>query len=257
MILLGLPGLYQNWSMAAADPTSKSQTHGDYNFFCSKSRFKWLVKNNLSQFPDGNTNIVVNLYVKRENIVWYLYNMFEKTYDIRIMVDNLVQDLIDKGHNFLLHNNFRLSMLKINHNDMNEVIDFFTKYFYCPEPADQEVFRVIGHTDDKYINVEYDMFSHPSKLKEVLSAVPDFDAEHFDNMYAMLLKTNKRYLNRKQDFLAKFDNDQNFDVLELAFIGCMLSTMQGKLVNWHNPKLREQILKIKSKEIKDFAQSLC
>jgi len=51
IILLGLPGLYQNWLMAAVDPTSKVQLHGDQNFFCSHSRVKWVIKPGLVDYP--------------------------------------------------------------------------------------------------------------------------------------------------------------------------------------------------------------
>jgi hypothetical protein len=53
-VLLGMPGLYQNWVMAAVDPNSKFQLHGEQNFFCSKSKVKWLIKPGMS---DNNKSL--------------------------------------------------------------------------------------------------------------------------------------------------------------------------------------------------------
>jgi len=254
MILIGLPGLYQNWLMAAADPTSSIQTHGDYNFFCSQSRFTWVIKNIYTEYPNADNQTVINMYVKQENIPWYLYNMFEKTYDIRVMVDNLVNDLLDKGEQFSVFNQFRDSLLKLDYSNVNEVIGLFYYYF---STQDHIFYKMLPYKQDNYINIEYDDFSDPAKLIDLLTDVPNFDVAHFSNMYEKLVATNSRYLNRKKNFVDRLLAHSELDIIETAYLGTVAKKLIGKNLDWQDPIVRRNIMKIKQKEIQDFAQSLC
>ena len=59
IVLLGLPGLYQNWLMAAVDPASKVQLHGEQNFFCAQSRVKWKIKPGTVEYPIANDQLII------------------------------------------------------------------------------------------------------------------------------------------------------------------------------------------------------
>ena len=254
-VLLGMPGLYQNWVMAAVDPDSKFQLHGKQNFFCSKSKVKWLIKPGMSAYPEPSENsTIINLYVKEHNFPWYLYNLFEKTYDIKIMIDTLVQDLLNNGDKFTIFAEFKNLLLQIDHKDNNAVINLFyllfleNKYYLC---------KTAEFTNPSYINIEYDDFLDRACLLEKLKHVPGFDSDHFDLLYQQLVDRNQRYFTRKQDYLDKLAGTQNFDLIELAYTGKLASMLYGKQIDWINPKFRMAVLKTKHNELCDLAKKMC
>lgn len=254
-MLLGLPGLYQNWLMAAVDPNSKVQLHGDQNFFCSKSQVKWKIKPGTVDYPIANEQLIIlNLYVKEKNFPWYLYNLFEKTYDIRIMIDNFIDDLMSKGEQFEIFNKFKSLLSAIDYHDRNQVINFF--YFLFLN-KDGYLSKDTQFTHDSYINIEFDDFNFPAVLEEKLAAVPGFESEHFKTSYKVLVERNQRYLNRKKNFISKLENNQALDIIETAYVGKLAALIFKKSIDWHKPGIRDSILKYKINEIRDLAKELC
>jgi hypothetical protein len=254
-VLLGMPGLYQNWVMAAVDPDSKFQLHGKQNFFCIKSKVKWLIKPGMSVYPEpAADSTIINLYVKEHNFPWYLYNLFEKTYDIKIMIDTLVQDLLNNGDKFTIFAEFKNLLLQIDHKDNDAVINLFyllfleNKYYLC---------KTAEFTNPLYINIEYNDFLDRACLLEKLQHVPGFDSNHFDLLYQQLVDRNQRYFTRKQDYLDKLAGSQNFDLIELAYTGKLASMLYGKQIDWINPKFRMAVLKTKQNELCDLAKKMC
>lgn len=241
--------------MAAVDPNSKVQLHGDQNFFCAQSSVKWMIKPGMAEYPTALPELtVINLYVKEQNFPWYLYNLFEKTYDIKIMIDSFANDLMSKGDKFVIFNEFKEIISKLDYADPNQLIKYFYTLFH--EKA-YYLYRVTQATDSNYINVEFDDFNHLAVLKEKLSAVAGFDPAHCDRMYTMLVERNQRYLNRKQDFINKLDTGESLDIIELGYVGSLAARIFGKELDWGNSSIRNTILKYKIKEISDLAKALC
>lgn len=254
VILLGLPGLYQNWLMAAVDKDSYLQLHGDKNFFCSKSIVKWMIKNELNDYPvASNDLLVLNLVVKEHNMPWYLYNLFEKTYDIKIMIDTFVEDLMDKGDQFSIFAGFKRNLSKLNFNDQNEVIFYFYDFFVS---KDHSLYKDCQTKSSSYINIEYDDFNQKEVLIKKLSAVPTFSESHFENLHNQLVERNQRYLNRKKDFITKLENNIPLDVLELGYVGYLVNKIYNKDPQWKNENIRNATLKYKINEIIDAAKTL-
>jgi hypothetical protein len=93
--LLGLPGLYQNWLMSALDKDSQLTIIAERNFKYQGSNFDWYYYQ--QDLKSESYNHVINLYVEEENFIWFLYNFLEKTCEIGIMVDDLLNSLYTKG----------------------------------------------------------------------------------------------------------------------------------------------------------------
>lgn len=256
IVLLGLPGLYQNWLMSAVDPASQMQLHGDQNFFCSKSQVKWMIKPGLSDYPIASNDLVVlNLYVNKHNFPWYLYNLFEKTYDIKIMIDSFVTDIIEKGDKFSIFDDVKNDLLNYHSVNKDNVIHYFYRLF----SEDQHYLHTATRkVDPAYINIEFDDFTNPDTLKDKLQAVDIFDPAHFDSVYPVLVSRNQRYLNKKKEFLQKLKaEEQSYDIIETAYIGALAGTIFKNNLNWQSEPFRNSIIKHKIKEISDLAQSLC
>jgi hypothetical protein len=255
VILLGLPGLYQNWLMGAVDPASTLQLHGTQNFFCPKSIVKWVIKINLNQYPvASDETIVINLVVNKENMPWYLYNLFEKTYDIKIMIDNFIEDLMIKGNQFSIFEFFKKDLQEINLTDENEVINYFYKFF---QNKTNFLYENVIIKNPNYVNIEFDDFNNPILLKEKLSIIPNFNNDHFDKLYSQLCSRNKRYLNRKKDFIYKLENKLPLDIIESGYVGSLASEILNKQLPWGDRNLRNLILKNKFVEICALAKTVC
>jgi len=258
--LLGLPGLYQNWLRAALDPDSVVHLHGEQNFLCNQSQVAWLQKIGLEQYPVADEhNIVVNVYVNNDNFVWYLYNFFEKTFDINIQVSHLIDDLLGKGDSWYLYREFKngyLQYLQSTSGEFKNSIDIDILFFYRVIQYGEDFVMLTKFTNtpvDGYINIEYNDFSDVDLLVEKLNTIPFFNEEHFRRLYESLYSRNKIYLNRKETLLNKLKNNQfNFDILETAYIGAVFSQMNKKEVSWHNPKVRQAVLKHKSNELYNY-----
>lgn len=257
IVLLGLPGLYQNWLMAAVDPNSKVQLHGEQNFFCSQSQVKWVIKPGLADYPVASNDLtVLNLVVSENNFPWYMYNLYEKTYDIKIMIDTFAEDIIKKGDKFSIFNDTKKDLLYQFDNINNDnLIEYFYKLF---KSNNHYLHTATQETRNNYINIEFDDFTQPDLLCNKLSAVPGFDSTHFYSLYKLLVDRNSRYLNKKKDFhlrLASLCPD--YDIIETAYIGKLASIIFNKELAWGDPVIRKTILKHKQQEINDLAKELC
>ena len=109
----------------------------------------------------------------------YIYNLLETTYDFKVMVNNLVDDLLEKGHKFKVFEQFRTSLLKIEYRNIDDVIGLFYYYF---QTQDHWLYKLLPYTQDNFINIEYNDFSHrdvlESKLEKcvgTMTTVPFFD----------------------------------------------------------------------------------
>lgn len=257
IVLLGLPGLYQNWLMAAVDPSSKVQLHGEQNFFCSQSRVKWLIKTGLVDYPVASDDLtVINLIVNENNFPWYMYNLYEKTYDIKIMIATFAKDIIEKGDKFSIFDHTKNDLLYqfTNLTDDN-LIEYFYKLF---RSNDHYLHTATREIRNNYINIEFDDFTQPDLLSNKLSRVPGFDSTHFYSLYKLLVDRNFKYLNKKKDFHSRLTNlCSDYDIVETAYIGKLASIVFNKELDWGNPIVRQTILKHKHQEISDLARKLC
>jgi len=260
-VILGLPGLYQNWLLAALDQNSKFKLDSENNFFCSQSKIKWVTKIQTEPIDLMLLNsTVVNTYVSNENFVWFLYNFLEKTDGVGIRVDNLIEDLYTKAPGTIAFD----SMLKHwsdsysidQHPDQQYRINSIIEYFYFLLLDAQSDFKYqVRYTDTKFVNVEYSDFENKNLLKSKLSHLEIFDLDHFNRMYDLLYQRNSRYLTRKQNFVSKIkSNNKQFDILELAYVG-MLFTGQDPL-DWFNVQLRNNMIKDRWSDICNHANNL-
>ena len=248
-ILLGLPGLYQNWMQAALDNTSDVQLSFDSNFNSYSNTVQWTRKLdiNIQDFQNQETP-VINMYVAAENVAWYLYNFLEKTDGIGISVDSLIADLFTKAPGTVAFD----SMLTHFINSYN--LDTKTDPVYCYNAAieyfyflliDRDaIFKIKSRvTDPDFINIEYAEFSDPEILVNKLKHLPNFDQKWFDKMYADLYSRNKKYLRRHQTFLSKLNNhDNNFDIIETAYIGFLINQVHSVSLDWFNSDIRTSII---------------
>jgi hypothetical protein len=257
IVLLGLPGLYQNWLMAAVDPNSKVQLHGDQNFFCSHSRVKWIIKPGLAEYPVASKDLtVINLMVNHNNFPWYMYNLYEKTYDIKIMISNFAEDIINKGDKFSIFADTKNDLLN-SYDKITEdaVIHYFYQLF---RSKDHYLHTATQESRDNYINIEFEDFNRPDVLITKLGVIEDFDIDHFNSMYATLVARNSKYLNQKTNFLDRLtQNNSTFDIIETAYIGKLAALVLNHDLDWGKPAIRNSILKYKFKEINDLAKALC
>jgi len=257
IILLGLPGLYQNWLMAAVDPTSKVQLHGDQNFFCSHSRVKWVIKPGLVDYPVASKDLtVINLMVNQNNFPWYMYNLYEKTYDIKIMINNFAEDIINKGDQFSIFEDTKNDLLNSYSKVTNDtVMHYFYRLF---STGDHYLHTATQESRDNYINIEFEDFNHPDVLIDKLRVIEGFDIDHFNSMYTTLVARNSKYLDLRKNFLNRLaQNNSTFDIIETAYIGKLASLLLKQDLDWSKPAVRNSILKYKIKEIHDLARALC
>lgn len=257
IVLLGLPGLYQNWLMAAVDPSSKVQLHGEQNFFCSQSQVKWVIKPGLSNYPVASDELtVLNLVVNENNFPWYMYNLYEKTYDIKIMIDTFATDIVEKGDKFSIFNDTKNDLLyHYGHPNNDNLIEYFYNLF---QTNNHYLHTATRESRTNYINIEFDHFTQPDLLSNKLSRVSGFDLTHFSSAYKLLVDRNSRYLNKKKDFHSRLANlCLDYDIIETAYIGKLASVVFNKKLDWGNPTVRQTILKHKHQEISDLAKELC
>lgn len=260
-LILGLPGLYQNWLLATLDQTSNFELDSENNFLCNQSKISW-VKKMETELADPvlSNSTVVNTYVSNQNFVWFLYNFLEKTDGVGIRVDHLVEDLNTKAlgtiaFDFMLKH-WSDSYDIENHPDNQYRTNSAIEYFYFLLLDTQSIFKhQVGLTDPGFVNIEYADFENKKLLETKLSHLEIFDQDHFDRMYNLLYQRNIRYLDKRQSFVSKIQsNNKNFDILEIAYIG-MLLTDQDRL-DWFNTQLRENMINDRWSDICNHANNL-
>ena len=253
--LLGLPGLYQNWLLAAVDSAATIETASKANFETVTSNIDWI------KFPEQEIDIatlskeydyVVNTYVSTTNFAWYLYNFLEKTDGVNIFVNNLQNDIFSKApgtHAFdgmLKHfvDSYNISENSDSSIVYNSMIEYF--YFLLNDPNAR--FKVLCNrpsTHHNVINIEYADFSSYEKLYSLLRAVQPNEV-HFKNLYSLLADRNIDYLRRKDNFSNKLLNNhalENYDIMELAFIGHLIGSVEHSKLDWYNISVREVMFK--------------
>lgn len=246
--LLGLPGLYQNWLIGALDPSSYREAHDPTksdslaNFSTQSDHIAWLRKNETDDKSLECYDTVINIYVKPDNFVWYLYNFLEKTDGVGIMVDNMASDLFEKAPGTIAFDH----MLKhfvisygIDQTTARSIIEnSLIEYFYFILVQDHSLFRVKTHRQmSKAINLEYEDFAKADRLLAKLGHLPILDRRHFLNEYDQLIARNKRYLAMKARFPRKIKDD-NLDILETAYTGALIHRHTNHSLDWFNPELR-------------------
>lgn len=258
--ILGLPGLYQNWLLAALDPKSVFELNLENNFLCSLSRYKWIKKMktdfSTASFPDTT----VNTYVDDRNFVWFLYNFLEKTDGVGIYVDSLITDLETKAagtmaFDFMLRH-FSESYDLASHCDLQYKINAAIEYFYFLLLDKTSTLKAQSRfTDPKFVNIEYADFENPDELRKKLSNLELFDVRHFDQMYDLLYKRNTRYLTKRKQFIDKINSgNTDFDILETAYIGMLLT--DGDTLDWFNPELRKHEIRQRWSDVCNQANNL-
>lgn len=242
--ILGMPGLYQNWLMSALDPASECMESSNSNFVSKSKTLCWVKK-----FDANIENIhkqyliVINTYVKDENFVWYLYNFLEKTDGVGIKVDNLANNLFTKApgtiaFSFMLDH--FVDAYNITTETATEIINnSLVEYFYFLLIDKNSEFKIKSSREESdAINLEFDTFADYNVLVNLLDQIPGFDASHFQNMYNWLVSRNHMYLHKKQRFREKIANHQNLDLLELAYVGYLVSNHTNTMLDWYNVDTR-------------------
>lgn len=261
--VLGLPGLYQNWLAAVIDPTSKFVFQGSKNFIALDHHVNLVIKGTIdfdhNNFHDQD---IINCYVRNENFVWYLYNFLEKTDDVGICVDSLIDDLFNKApgtvafdqllqHLIDTYNLHTWTDIEYHH---NACIEYF--YFVLLENT-SKFKKFTAHHDNKFLNIEYNDFNSSQTLIECLQHLPTFDLSRFDAMYELLCNRNSRYLTRQQQFLSKLNSQAvDFDILEWAYIGVLLYWQDGTILDWFNVDVRQNVLKNHRNDLCIYAKKL-
>ena len=244
LLIVGLPGLYQNWLRAALDPESEFSLDLAHNFLCKKSRYSWTKKIEVDFTTASFPGTTVNMYVNDQNFVWFLYNFLEKTDGVGISVDSMVDDLESKApgtyaFDTMLRHFFKSYDLD-QHRDHQYRKNAAIEYFYFLLLNKHAVLKTqCRYIDPSFVNIEYSEFENPDLLKSKFLNLEHFDVAHFDRMYQLLAHRNKRYLSLRKRFIDKIlSNSRNFDILETAYIGTLL-TNHNRL-DWFNNELREQ-----------------
>ena len=249
-VIYGLPGMYQNWLSAALDPDSVFEQQGR-NFLAHQSQVPWVIKAEViaNHMPDAH---VINMYVGKNNLVWYLHNYFEKTDDIGIRTNYLAEDLSLLGTNTRAYGQL-LDHWRSSYNiQYNTNTDYYTnslvEYFYYWLIKKHDWGHCLSwiHPGSQAINLEYSNFDDLDKLSSCLQRVISNGA-WFDQMYVLLRSANYQYINQGAKFLSKMvlikDIDQ-FTILEQSYIGSLLHELiqPGKIVlDWFNPELRNRL----------------
>jgi hypothetical protein len=245
IILLGLPGLYQNWLLSALDDTSVVNDSAECNFIAKSNRVEFRRKLECDIADFKNIGVpVVNLYVDPKNFVWYLYNFLEKTDAVGISVKHLINELFNKAQGTMAFDGMLkhfVSSYNINKDtELEYCQNAAVEYFYFTLNDDQSAFKIkTKAVDSDFINIEYSDFTNPAVLKQKLGHLPNFNINHFDRMYQRLLDRNAQYLFRSQNFSNTLDRDNSFDILELAYIGYLLTQDNNTVLDWFNPNVRK------------------
>jgi hypothetical protein len=237
--LLGLPGLYQNWLMSALDKDSQLTVIAERNFEYRGSKFDWYMKGQ-QDLKLESYDYVINLYVKEENFVWFLYNFLEKTCEIGVMVDNLVNSLYTKGIGTQAFDQL-IKHFTSSYNITNDSSEDYCKnaaieYFYFLLIEKNAEFKITAAcTNNRYINIEYDDFNNVNILIDKLKQLPMFNLKHFLKCHRKLNETNVRFLKHKEEFKNK---TKNFDILETAYLGYLITSQSNEQLDWFNSNLR-------------------
>lgn len=248
-VIYGLPGMYQNWLSAALDPACEWRQQGQ-NFLAYNSEFPWTAKIEIVDPPPAKR--VINMCVGYHNLVWYLHNYLEKTDDIGLRTNYLVEDLCALGPNTkafgdLFAHWFNAYNIEQNPDKdylANSLIEYF--YHWLVQKHEWQQKLLWRHPDKHAINLEYSAFNSLDTLHRLLDGVIK-DQTHFDNMYVLLRDANGHYLDQSEKFYTKLKlikNINNFTILEQSYIGSLMHStidMGTAVLDWFNPDVRNRL----------------
>jgi len=252
IIMLGLPGLYQNWLLSALDVSAISVLDKDHNFITRTKSVTWVKKINADLVAITKLiqpSRIVNCYVKDQNFVWYLYNFLEKTDGVGISVEHLVQDLFTKtqgtaAFDGLLKHLVKEYELTPEHNNEYKLNAIIENFYLLLLDKTSRFKQQIKFKSDQSVNIELRNFENCNTLITKLNQLPGFDSVHFENKHKLLVSRNVSYLNKATAFLSKLDSYSNqFDALETAYLGWLLWNIIPERQDWFNPVVREILLK--------------
>lgn len=245
MILLGLPGLYQNWLLHCLEPLSIIRPIDMHNFTTMSYKTTWVSKTKQNLDTITNDEIIINTYVTEKNYVWYLYNFFEKTDGVRIKVDNMTNDLFTKSLGTVAFEDFLLHFKKTYNISKNDSLPLrynsLVEYLYLILTEKHSWKNLLNYTNSEknWINIEYNDFTNKEILINHFSKLVNFNLTHFEKCYKMLVDRNRYYLYRKDRFLTNLEN-LNLDILETAYAGYLLSFTKGERLDWYNEDFRNK-----------------
>ena len=251
-MMLGLPGLYQNWLLSALDASAISTVDKDHNFITRTQTVNWIKKIDLelsTVVELAQTHNIVNCYVDEHNVVWYLYNFLEKTDGVGILVSNLAHDLFTKASGTVAFDGLLKHLIKEYNLTPEHSYEYKTnaiiENFYLLLIDQTSRFKQQLHfKSDAAVNIEFRDFENCNTLITKLHQLPRFDDVHFKNRYQQLTLRNATYLNRASEFLSKLDSYTNhFDALETAYLGWLLWNIIPERQDWFNMSVREDLLK--------------
>lgn len=246
-VILGLPGMYQNWLSAALDPESRFEQQGA-NFLTHHSRVPWLAKIDTQTPPPADC--VINMCVGYHNLVWYLHNYLEKTDAIGIRANYLVEDLQALGADtkafgqMFVHwyQSYNIKDNLDHQQHANSLIEYF--YYWLVQKHDWQ--RMLCSRISNAINLEYMAFNSLDRLHQVLDPVIP-DSAWFDHMYMLLQSGNSQYLDQSGKFHTKLGLIKNLDnltILEQSYLGSLLHScmdMGDTVLDWYNPEVRNRL----------------
>lgn len=250
-VILGLPGMYQNWLSAALDPNSEFQQQGA-NFITAASAVPWVTKIDIVEPPKAD--YVINMCVGYHNLVWYLHNFLEKTDAVGIRTNYLADDLKSLGANtkafgdLLIHwyTNYDIKNNQDKDYINNSLIEYF--YLWLVQKHAWQSMLISRLSDTHGVNLEYTAFNSLQRLRTTLDPVIS-DADWFDQMYERLRSANSQYLNQGEKFCTKLgliDNINRLTILEQSYLGSLLHSiidMGDAVVDWFNPNVRTRLWK--------------
>ena len=229
--------------MSSIDADSQYTNIGS-NFIYESKNINWLFKID-TELTSVSYNNVVNTYVAEENIVWYLYNFLEKTDDVGIYVDQLIYNLFIKADGTMAFDHMLKHFIDAYHitdaTDAEYCNNAAIEYFYLFLLGDSKFKTIVNTVQKNWINIEYEDFYSSDILIKKLQHLPNFNRDYFLKQHNLLVETNLRYLTRKADFYDKFKNktsNTQFDILEWAYIGWLLSKDSKERLDWFNKDVR-------------------
>lgn len=256
ILLIGIPGLYQNWLRKILDPTATIATlHTNFIVELQDPNITWDGKFNLlstqPDFYEKNQDIfIVNSVVNPENFPWYLHNFYGKTDEIFLDMDNLQEDFFTKAKDTLAFGNFfsevstQYNITEASHPEdiTNALIEAIYLTLVQTHPFRNLLAMRCPNVNS--INIEYGDFNSLTKLRSTLKNVPGIDLTTLSDLYAQLKKMNDPYLNSKKYLIAKLASTTNlndFNVIQQAIIGYAIHGITGRELDWYNTQVRHEL----------------
>lgn len=256
ILLIGIPGLYQNWLRKILDPTATIATlQSNFIVELQNPNIAWDGKFNLlSNQPDfyetHQDTFIVNSVVNPENFPWYLHNFYGKTDEIFINLDKFEDDFFTKARdtqafgNFFseVSNQYNINETSSKEDIKNALIEAIYLTLVQTHPFRNLLAMRCPNTNS--INIEYGDFGSLTKLRTALKNVPGIDLSPLSDLYAKLKQMNDAYINSKKYMLTKLASTtklDDFNVIQQAIIGYAIHGITGKELDWYNTQVRYEL----------------